>query len=82
MIPTSRGRFPECRECTLKSRALARKIAASEQFWLFTRSKAGSGCGDAADQVFLLEFGLRPNGERIQEVERKRIPQRFVLAVP
>jgi hypothetical protein len=29
---------------------------------------SGSGCGDTANQIFLLEFGLRTDGERIQKI--------------
>ena len=37
--------------------------------------------GDAADQVFLLGFGFGADGEGIQQIQRKREVQRFVLAV-
>src|SRR5436305_885412 len=74
--PASLRRFLKLRHSSANRAGLASKIPAKAP---------GVGCElglrDPPDQVFLLEFRFGPDGEGVQEVQRQRVPQRFVLSI-
>ena len=67
-LKTSRGRFRKWRHSIAKPRALTSKIGAKVPGVSAHPPTAALGLRDPPNEVFLLEFGFRPDGEGVQEV--------------